>query len=73
MAFLDFLFKRKHKRTFIDLSGQSFSDEEYNRIKHEQEAYALDLLRKISTQGQQSLNKEEQAFLEAYSQSNYLN
>lgn len=56
----------------MDLSGKSFSDEEYNRIRREQEAYAMQLLQKVGKGGQDSLDADEKAFLDAYSQSNYL-
>ncbi|MCH5244032.1 MAG: hypothetical protein J1F29_03940 [Lentimicrobiaceae bacterium] len=73
MSWVGKLFKRNRKTAFVDLSGIAVSDEEYNRIKHRQEVYALQLLRKISEKGKESLSKDEREFLEAYSRSNYLN
>ena len=73
MSWFGKLFKRNRKTAFVDLSGIAVSDEEYNRIKHRQEVYALQLLRKISEKGKESLSKDEREFLEAYSRSNYLN
>lgn len=73
MSWVGKLFKRNRKTAFVDLSGIAVSDEEYNRIKHRQEAYALQLLHKISEKGKESLSKDEREFLEAYSRSNYLN
>ena len=73
MSWVEKLFKRNRKTAFVDLRGIAVSDEEYNRIKHRQEVYALQLLRKISEKGKESLSKDEREFLEAYSRSNYLN
>lgn len=73
MAWFGNLFRRKQKTAFIDLSGKAVSDAEYNRIRHQQEAYAMRLLRKVSEKGRGSLRPDEQEFLEAYSKSSYLN
>ncbi len=73
MAWFGKLFRRKQKTAFIDLSGKAVSDAEYNRIKHQQEAYAMRLLHKVGEKGRESLSKDEQEFLEAYSKSSYLN
>lgn len=71
MGWFSSLFKRKY-RTFVDLSGKSVSDEDYNRIRKEQEDYAMQLLDKISRHGEKSLKKSEKAFLAAYGKSNFL-
>ena len=73
MAWFGNLFRRKQKTAFIDLSGKAVSDAEYNRIRHQQEEYAMRLLRKVGSKGRESLRKDEREFLEAYSKSSYLN
>lgn len=66
------LLRRKNKTVFADLNGKSVSDEEYNRIRKEQEDYAMQLLDKISKHGEKCLKKSEKAFLSAYGKSNFL-
>lgn len=73
MAWFGKLFRRKQKTAFIDLSGKAVSDAEYNRIRHQQEEYAMRLLRKVGEKGRESLSRDEREFLEAYSKSSYLN
>ena len=48
------------------------TDEEYNRIRRQQEAYAMRLLEKVGKHGKGSLDTDEKAFLEEYSRSNYI-
>lgn len=64
--------KTKHfKPVFIDLSGKRVSDEEYNRICSQQQQIAMDILKKISSQGEQSLSQDEKEFLDKFSHSSY--
>lgn len=72
MSWFDSLFRRKRKTVFMDLSGKSMTDEEYNRIRRQQEAYAMRLLEKVGKHGKGSLDTDEKAFLEEYSRSNYI-
>ncbi|MCM1169235.1 MAG: hypothetical protein NC324_04790 [Bacteroides sp.] len=73
MSWFGNIFRKKPQTAFVDLSGKSVSDAEYNRIKRQQEAYAMQLLQKVGEHGKESLSKDERAFLEAYSRSSYLN
>lgn len=69
--FIKRLFPRKGRSRFVDLSGKACSDEEYNRIRQQQQAEAMRILHKISTKGEKSLHPEEKEFLKRFSQSNY--
>lgn len=71
--FKRFFRKRKRDSLFIDLSGKSFSDAEYNRVCREQNNIAMKLLEKIDRKGMSSLNERERRFLEDFSRSNYAN
>ncbi|MCM1531663.1 MAG: hypothetical protein NC048_03875 [Bacteroides sp.] len=73
MSWFGNIFRKKPQTAFVDLSGKAVSDAEYNRIKRQQEAYAMQLLQKVGEHGKEGLNKDERAFLEAYSRSSYLN
>ena len=70
-AFLKRLFSKKKTPCFIDLSGKNLTDEEYNRIKQEQQEQAMRLLEKISRNGKESLSREEKDFLDKFSRSSY--
>ena len=69
--FIKRLFSRKGRSRFVDLSGKACSDEEYNRIRQQQQAEAMRILHNISTKGEKSLHPEEIEFLKRFSQSNY--
>ncbi len=63
--------KRRHTPPTVP-TGERLSDEDYNRLKRENEAYAMYLLQKISRKGEKSLSGTEKAFLDRYARSGYL-
>lgn len=73
VPFRRFFKKRKEASLFIDLSGKSFSDAEYNRICREQNHLAMKLLEKIDRKGMSGLSEKERQFLDDFSRSNYAN